>query len=573
MSILVAALSVLSSCHSDGRGEGVLRLADSLMEQRPDSSLALLRRDSLLFAGASKAVRMAYVVSRTEAEDKLYVSHRSDSAMLRAAEYFSSRGSELQRVRSWYLLGRVYCDMLLYGNALSAFGKAIGGEATADSAVCRYKARACTWAGAIYEEKELHADALRYNKQAYEYARRADVPSVEVYALRDIGRSYRNLSKDVEAIRYYKFAANKAKAFNDSSLVVMVMEELAGVYIDNRQFCKAKNALSNNISSTLNVDLAPHYFIRAEYYDNIGLVDSAVYYYDKGLVYGWEKVNVHAFLKLARLYKKNDDYVNAVKYYDSCLYNIDCLRRNQSTEYGNLMSNLENKLDIERKNVAFMETKMNLIILIIIILILIIVVCVVVYKSYKKHKKAFLDQQKRVERYWQEKRDTDLQIIHKNEKRIMQLERDLSSSNATLTELRKSLIKTEAEMLLKQNEIINFERKHSELLIADLTDTEIYKLYHNPLSNPTNSDYHKLLHALNNTYKDFTLRLKDFYPDISKSEIWICCMIKIGLSAKEICNISSYSYSSLSMAKSRLYKKMFNQKGSAKDLDTFIREF
>ena len=64
------------------------------------------------------------------------------------------------------------------------------------------------------------------------------------------------------------------------------MEELAGVYIDNRQFCKAKNALSNNISSTLNVDLAPHYFIRAEYYDNIGLVDSAVYYYDKGLVYG-----------------------------------------------------------------------------------------------------------------------------------------------------------------------------------------------------------------------------------------------------------------------------------------------
>ena len=63
MSILVAALSVLSSCRSDGRAEGVLRLADSLMEQRPDSSLALLRRDSLLFAGASKAVRMAYVVS------------------------------------------------------------------------------------------------------------------------------------------------------------------------------------------------------------------------------------------------------------------------------------------------------------------------------------------------------------------------------------------------------------------------------------------------------------------------------------------------------------------------------
>ena len=64
------------------------------------------------------------------------------------------------------------------------------------------------------------------------------------------------------------------------------------------------------------------------------------------------------------------------------------------------------------------------------------------------------------------------------------------------------------------------------------------------------------------TYKD-TKYLRDYqlfslysYPELAS-----------------ICNISSYTLSSLSMAKSRLYKKMFNKKGSAKDLDIFIREF
>ncbi len=131
----------------------------------------------------------------------------------------------------------------------------------------------------------------------------------------------------------------------------------------------------------------------------------------------------------------------------------------------------------------------------------------------------------------------------------------------------------EAEMQAKHNERILFEEKHRELLIADLTETSVYKLYHTTTAIPTSSDYHKLVAALNKAYNNFTQRLKEFYPPISDNEIWICCMIKAELTPKAICNISSYTLSSLSMAKSRLYKKMFNKKGSAKDLDIFIREF
>ena len=118
-----------------------------------------------------------------------------------------------------------------------------------------------------------------------------------------------------------------------------------------------------------------------------------------------------------------------------------------------------------------------------------------------------------------------------------------------------------------------FERKHRELLEADLAETDVYKLYHDPLAYPSQSDYHNLVEALNKAYDGFTMRLKEFYPGISDTELWFCCMTKAGLSSKETCNISTYSFSALSMAKSRLYAKMFNKKGTARELDAFVKVF
>ena len=81
--LLAVALAVLASCRDDGRAEGVLRLADSLVEERADSSLALLRRDSLLFAGAGRGVRMAYTLTKTEAEtlSKILCKWKQDSVV------------------------------------------------------------------------------------------------------------------------------------------------------------------------------------------------------------------------------------------------------------------------------------------------------------------------------------------------------------------------------------------------------------------------------------------------------------------------------------------------------------
>lgn len=560
------------SCRDGGRTESILRTADSLMEEHPDSALSILRRDSLEICRSGKDYRLWYALSRTEADDKCYILHVSDSTIRAAANYYNSHGSDLQRVRANYLLGRVYCDMHLYGHALTSFNKAITVESENDSTINRYKARSATWAGYVYEVKGLHKDALRYNKLAYGYAKKAGAQVTELYSLRDIGRSYSYLKQNNTAIPYYRQAAKKAKAIGDANLYNMVMEELAGIYIEEGQLDDAYSALNTPFLATTDKDISSHYYVWAYYFEHTGQLDSAVAYNKRGMSYSNNTEKRDACLDIIRILNKQGKRDEAMEYYDKYSVYSDSVTASELNETSDMLSQVEKNIDIERKNTVLAETKTNLTILLSVIIFTVIVVSLILIKHYSNVKKRIREQQERANNYLSQLQETEMQKMKRNEERIAQLETELSVSNEKLTEIRKSLMRNEAEMLAKQNEHMLFKEKHRELLIADLADTDVYKLYHTPNAVPSSADYHRLVEALNKAYNNFTKRLKEFYPDINDNEVWICCMVKAGLSSKEICNISPYSYSSLGMAKSRLYFKMFQKKGGAKDLDHFIKE-
>ncbi|WP_125104261.1 hypothetical protein [Prevotella marseillensis] len=542
------------------------------MEEHPDSALTILRRDSLEICRSGKDYRLWYALSRTEADDKCYILHVSDSTIRAAANYYNSHGSDFQRVRANYLLGRVYCDMHLYGHALTSFNKAIKVESENDSTINRYKARSATWAGYVYEVKGLHKDALRYNKLAYGYAKQAGAQVTEVYSLRDIGRSYSYLKQNNTAIPYYRQAAKKAKAIGDANLYNMVMEELAGIYIEEGQLDDAYSALNTPFLATTDKDISSHYYVWAYYFEHTGQLDSAVAYNKRGMSYSNNTEKRDACLDIIRILNKQGKRDEAMEYYDKYSVYSDSVTASELNETSDMLSQVEKNIDIERKNTVLAETKTNLTILLSVIIFTVIVVSLILIKHYSNVKKRIREQQERANNYLSQLQETEMQKMKRNEERIAQLETELSVSNEKLTEIRKSLMRNEAEMLAKQNEHMLFKEKHRELLIADLADTDVYKLYHTPNAVPSSADYHRLVEALNKAYNNFTKRLKEFYPDINDNEVWICCMVKAGLSSKEICNISPYSYSSLGMAKSRLYFKMFQKKGGAKDLDHFIKE-
>ena len=550
-----------------------MRTADSLMEEHPDSALAILKRDSLEICRSGKDFRLWYALSRTEADDKCYILHVSDSAIRIAAGCYDSYGSALQRVRADYLLGRVYCDMHLYGHALTSFNKAIAVDAENDSVINCYKARAATWAGYVYEVEGLHKDALRYNKLAYGYAKKAGAQVTEIYSLRDIGRSYRDLKRNDIAIPHYQQAAKKAKTIDDANLYNMVMEELAGIYIEEGRLDEAYAALNTKFLATTDKDIASHYYIWAMYFEKIGQLDSAVAYDKRGMKYSEISIKRDVSLDLARLLNKQGKRDEAMEYYEKYSVYSDSVKASELKETSDMLSQVEKSIDVERKNAALASSQLRLAAVMSILVVVVVIASVALLGMYLKRKRKQREQLERVRRYRLERSMKEKQRAQQNKERIALLENELTASNQTLSELRQELIRNEAEMLKYKDALTAFEQKHGELLVADLADTDVYKLYHDPIAKPTSADYHMLVEALNKAYSDFTLRLKEFYPDIRSNEMWICCMVKAGLTSKEICNISSYSYSSIGMAKVRLYGKMLGKKGSSRDFDAFIRDF
>lgn len=112
--ILYALLGIFffscSSSIDDGTGLAVLQRADSLMRCHPDSSLSLLRNikepDTL-----SKADRAYYALLLTQARDKNYIKHSTDSLIRVAVDYYDSKGDIVLQMKSHYYLARVYQDM------------------------------------------------------------------------------------------------------------------------------------------------------------------------------------------------------------------------------------------------------------------------------------------------------------------------------------------------------------------------------------------------------------------------------------------------------------------------------
>lgn len=569
---LFVLVLVALSCRDDGSQEALLRTADSLLESHPDSALALLRRDSSQFSRSGKSVRMWYVLSRTEAEDKCYVTHVSDSAIRAAAEYYDASGSARRRVRAHYLLGRVYCDMHLSGHALVSFDKALAVEGSGDPVISRYKALAAIWAGDIYEEKKLDRDALHYNLLSYGYARKADAPRIVVYTLRDIGRSYFSLKQSERGISYYRQAADRAKALHDANLYNMVMEELAAVYLEIGRLTEAYQALQTPFLGKTDRDISTHYYIWAYYFEYIGRLDSAVAYHKQGMVYSDNMEKKIACLDITKILKKQGRYADAIGYYEKYVAYSDSVDSINRRETSDLLAQVERNLDIEHQNTVLAESKVRLTVLLSVAVFVVALTVFFLVRYYVNMRRRVRRQQARIGDYLRRHRESE-ELRRRNEARIAELESELSSSNERLTSVRRSLMRTEAAMLAGQNEQMRFRERHRELLVADLSETEVYRLYHDGVSVPSPSDYHRLEEALNNAYDNFTVRLRDLYPAVTENELWICCMVKAGLSPKEICRISAYQFNSLSMAKTRLYARIFHKKGGSKDLDLFIREF
>ena len=164
--------SILPRLGEDGRGlPQALLLADSLMNSRPDSALAVLEGAEGQMAGESRSVRMRYQLLRHQAMNKAFVPFTSDSLMLDVTDYYDRHGTANERMQAHYLLGCVYRDMKEAPHAIDCYLDAIvKADTTRNDCDFRTLSSVYSQIADLYHQQLLLSYEIEARRQAHKNA-------------------------------------------------------------------------------------------------------------------------------------------------------------------------------------------------------------------------------------------------------------------------------------------------------------------------------------------------------------------------------------------------------------------
>lgn len=280
LALLISILLCLSCCkHTPLPAE--LSRAEALMDSNPDSALIILEQISGT-KHYDKAAQATYCLLLTQACDKNYIEHISDSIIKVAVDYFDSHKDIGRKAQSYYYLGRVYSDLYQIELASESYLKALDFAKQSDS--FKWIKVINNQLGNIYYNLNQYNEALLYYKEAYKNCKQTNDTIGDGYALRNIAWTYENLMEKDSALVYYNLALDRAKKSLNMSMSQSIYGDLANFYRHNKEY----ELGMENIRFALNEIQAPdipyrYYFILGDLFYKLNQLDSANIYLHKAL--------------------------------------------------------------------------------------------------------------------------------------------------------------------------------------------------------------------------------------------------------------------------------------------------
>ena len=284
--------SILPHFGEDGSGlPQALVLADSLMNSRPDSALAVLDGAEEEMAGEPKSVRMRYQLLRHQAMNKAFVPFTSDSLMLDVTDYYDRHGTANDRMLAHYLLGCVYRDMEEAPRAIDCYLDAVA-EADTTVAGCDFATLGCIYSQMawLYHKQLLIANEISARRESAHCSLKANDTLNAIYEQGIMAGSYILLNKKdsaelllCETMRQYHIQGYDQLYLTISQTLMYLYAEQPDHLLDLKQLIDNFEAESDLFDE--HHELPPSkrqfYYYKGKYYETINRLDSAEYYYRK----------------------------------------------------------------------------------------------------------------------------------------------------------------------------------------------------------------------------------------------------------------------------------------------------
>jgi len=572
ISLFISAV-VISACSGRSYRHSLL-LADSLSYVNPHLSLKVLDSISDEMSAAPEYERMYYRLLCIKAEDKAYIPHKSDTVILPLIKYYEKHGDKKLLAETYYYAGSIYRDMNDAPTALDYFQKAL--DKMPEDEDLQLKSNICYQTGFLFLYQNLYEKAIEAYKKAYHYDSLLNDTVSMIECLRTIAATYSCENNRDSCLYYYDKAYNLAAKSKNSKKIYDVLGQMSEFYIEEGDYEKAKKYLMPTLyKDTITINKSSNYNMASNIYFNMNKYDSARYYCKELLKIGTVYAKQEASCRLLKIYYAEKDFEEMSQYIDLYRLYTDSINKITATETVARMDAMYNYQIREKENAQLkIENSRHFTRFISILFLCCVCISLFIIFSIKaKQKRLKLELQistlKQVEK---ERLEQSRNFIEKNNKRIKELKKQLSDACHKTEELTSALVQQKKDLIFA-NEKVEREIVKKNVIAEELFKSEAHKIINDKLEHgkvPSQKDWNVIDASVNSIVDAFKVRLYSLCH-LSEHEYHICLLIRLGYNVSEMCILLSRSPSAITLARKRLYFKIFNRKGSGTALDDFVK--
>lgn len=561
--VLILVFVLPYACGRKGVDVPELLRADRLMEEHPDSALLILQGLTRTenFSPESKAF---YCLLVTEAKEKNYIVHQSDSLIQIAVKFYDKSDDILHKAKAWFYWGRVSQDLLRFEKALDCYLKAL--SLAEKGKFYKLQGLASNYMGDLYRKLEVYDKALYYLKMSYQCFELANDTVNISFGYRDYGRALFCNEKFDSAFVFYDKALELAEKYNLIVAKATILNDYGILYGSLEDWEKAIQMIQNSISLKKNNEKYSAYLALSRLFYKLNHLDSASYYLDLAApcqnIYVQEGVMNYKY----KVAVSSKNYHNAINYNEKYLVLNDSINKKSQKEEILKVTYQYKQREIEKEleQRAFRERLIYL--CCIFILLSFTAVGFYLYnRSRLQHfqlirlKEMRIQQEKDLRLRSLEQIELNRQLIEGNKQKLINQEHDLQKAQRKLLLYNTNLLKAENEVITLRREELIFRNRlfsQSELyqkIKSSGVDIRKKDIHCEPFHS---KDFPELINKLNELYDNFVVRLSKTFPKLKERDIGICCLVKAGAKTGNIASIIAMTPNAVTKKKRQILQKM-----------------
>ncbi len=280
--LLILFAIMATACGESRHIDDSLARAEAVMQEHPDSALALLQAidtDDL----ATDRGRALHALLLSQAYDKNYIDLTDDSLITIAVDYFASPDDHYHAMLAHYYHGRVLQNAKDYIKSTLAYEQAQEHiDYVEDNKI---KGLLFSQLGELYYQNIDFAKSIESYKTAYEYYEKGDFTAHKNFALYDLGEAYFSSADYNNSEKCLNQGLTNATQTNDSVLIEACKKALLATYVQTKQTDKAFDLFQQlSLKKSIIADSPAYLGIIAVLYAQKNNTEKSDYYINKA----WE---------------------------------------------------------------------------------------------------------------------------------------------------------------------------------------------------------------------------------------------------------------------------------------------